>query len=142
MNRIFGLIILVSIWSCDHTHEHSETMKEVIQINTTMWEELNSLKSKVSTELKSSTAITEALDSLEKTKISTRLIHLTAQKERLKQLDAMIPELKGYEPKCNHEPGETHTHNSLDVSGIPENELLELHKELKRELEKVKASLK
>jgi len=137
-----ALISLLFLNSCGHTHEHSEEMKTVIEMNTQLWEDLNALKSDVNTRLKSATTVTTELDSLAKAKLSSELILLTSQKEKLKELDAKIPAIEGYEPKCNHEPGEPHNHNNVKVNGMPEHELLELHKLLKEELNQIKAALK
>ncbi|MFK7757011.1 MAG: hypothetical protein AB8B53_08790 [Flavobacteriales bacterium] len=134
-----GVLFLAS---CGHTHEHTPVMKEVIQMNTQLWDDLNTLKSDVNVRLKSATTLTGELDSVAKVEMSEKLILLTTQKTKLKELDAKVPSLEGYEPECNHEPGEPHEHNNIKVNGMPEVELLELHQLLKQELDEVKEALK
>ncbi len=133
-----GMLLLLS---CGHTHEHSTEMKKVIEMNTKLWDDLNSLKTDVNARLKSALVVTGELDSVAKAKVSSELKMLTSQKAKLKELDAKIPALEGYEPKCNHEPGEPHEHNHVKVNGMPEAELLELHQLLKKELDEVKKAL-
>lgn len=140
---IASLVIVISMLaSCGHTHEHSAEMKEVIKMNTELWESLNSMKTDVNARIKSAMVVTGELDSLAKANLSKELKMLTTQKTKLKELDAKIPALEGYEPKCNHEPGEPHEHNNVKVNGMPEAELLELHLLLKEELDEVKQALK
>jgi hypothetical protein len=74
--------------------------------------------------------------------VSIELKLLMDQKLALESLDKIIPELKGYEPKCNHEPGEAHSHNTVDIDGLDEKELLEIHKELTSTLTAIKDNLK
>lgn len=136
------LLVITFVIGCTHSHEPSETMKEVISLNTEMWKDLNELKIEVNANLKRATVYSGELDSLEMAERGERLIHLTSQKSKLKELDALIPELKGYEPKCSHEEGEPHSHNSVELAEIPESDLLQLHKELRAKLDQVKAALK
>ena len=117
-------------------------MKEVVEINVRLWEDLNSAKAEVRSRIEKVTTITDPLDSVVEEKLSFELKLLMDQKLALESLDKIIPELKGYEPKCNHEPGEVHSHNTVDIEGLDEKELLEIHKELKSTLTAIKDNLK
>ena len=128
--------------SCGHNHEQSPVMKEVVEINVRLWEDLNSAKAEVRSRIEKVTTITDPLDSVVEEKLSFELKLLMDQKLALESLDKIIPELKGYEPKCNHEPGEVHSHNTVDIEGLDEKELLEIHKELKSTLTAIKDNLK
>ena len=127
---------------CGHNHEESPVMKEVVEINVRLWEDLNSAKAEVRSRIEKVTTITDPLDSVVEEKLSFELKLLMDQKLALESLDKIIPELKGYEPKCNHEPGEVHSHNTVDIEGLDEKELLEIHKELKSTLTAIKDNLK
>lgn len=142
IKQVVFILLTSSIFGCGHSHEHSETMKEVIELNTGMWKELNELKVEVNVQLKQATSYEGELDSLAKVERGILLTKLASQKKRLKELDALIPELEGYEPKCTHEEGEPHTHHTVDVAGISEADLLSIHKELKLEIDKVKNEIK
>jgi len=139
--RFLAITMGVLMISCGHSHEHSEIMEEVISMNQKLWEDVNKVKSHINSEIKKSATITQDLDSAAKSDISKRLIHLTEQKALMTALHDEIPELKGYEPKCTHEPGEPHTHSSVDINGIKEDELLEIHKTLKDRLDAVKQAV-
>jgi hypothetical protein len=128
--------------SCGHNHEQSPVMKEVVEINVRLWEDLNSAKAEVRSRIEKVTTITNPLDSVREEKVSIELKLLMDQKLALESLDKIIPELKGYEPKCNHEPGEAHSHNTVDIDGLDEKELLEIHKELTSTLTAIKDNLK
>ena len=128
--------------SCGHNHEQSPVMKEVVEINVRLWEDLNSAKADVRSRIEEVTTITNPLDSVREEKVSIELKLLMDQKLALESLDKIIPELKGYEPKCNHEPGEAHSHNTVDIDGLDEKELLEIHKELTSTLTAIKDNLK
>ena len=128
--------------SCGHNHEQSPVMKEVVEINVRLWEDLNSAKAEVRSRIEKVTTITDPLDSVVEEKLSFELKLLMDQKLALESLDKIIPELKGYEPKCNHEPGEVHSHNTVDIEGLDEKELLEIHKELTSKLAAIKDNLK
>ena len=128
--------------SCGHNHEQSPVMKEVVEINVRLWEDLNSAKAEVRSRIEEVTTITNPLDSVREEKVSIELKLLMDQKLALESLDKIIPELKGYEPKCNHEPGEAHSHNTVDINGLDEKELLEIHKELTSTLTAIKDNLK
>ena len=128
--------------SCGHNHEQSPVMKEVVEINVRLWEDLNSAKAEVRSRIEKVTTITDPLDSVVEEKLSFELKLLMDQKLALESLDKIIPELKGYEPKCNHEPGEAHSHNTVDIDGLDEKELLEIHKELTSTLTAIKDNLK
>ncbi|MFT6626342.1 MAG: hypothetical protein ACJAUX_000557 [Flavobacteriales bacterium] len=128
--------------SCGHNHEQSPVMKEVVEINVRLWEDLNSAKAEVRSRIEKVTTITDPLDSVREEKVSIELKLLMDQKLALESLDKIIPELKGYEPKCNHEPGEVHSHNTVDIEGLDEKELLEIHKELTSKLAAIKDNLK
>jgi hypothetical protein len=127
---------------CGHNHEESPVMKEVVEINVRLWEDLNSAKAEVRSRIENVTTITDPLDSMVEEKLRFELKLLMDQKLALESLDKIIPELKGYEPKCNHEPGEVHSHNTVDIEGLDEKELLEIHKELKSTLTAIKDNLK
>lgn len=127
---------------CGHNHEESPVMKEVVEINVRLWEDLNSAKAEVRSRIEKVTTITDPLDSVVVEKLSFELKLLMDQKLALESLDKIIPELKGYEPKCNHEPGEAHSHNTVDINGLDEKELLEIHKELTSTLTAIKDNLK
>ena len=127
---------------CGHNHEESPVMKEVVEINVRLWEDLNSAKADVRSRIEKVTTITDPLDSVVEEKLSFELKLLMDQKLALESLDKIIPELKGYEPKCNHEPGEVHSHNTVDIEGLDEKELLEIHKELTSKLAAIKDNLK
>ena len=127
---------------CGHNHEESPVMKEVVEINVRLWEDLNSAKADVRSRIEKVTTITDPLDSVVEEKLSFELKLLMDQKLALESLDKIIPELKGYEPKCNHEPGEVHSHNTVDIEGLDEKELLEIHKELTSTLTAIKDNLK
>ena len=128
--------------SCGHNHEQSPVMKEVVEINVRLWEDLNSAKAEVRSRIEKVTTITDPLDSVREEKVSIELKLLMDQKLALESLDKIIPELEGYEPKCNHEPGEAHSHNTVDIDGLDEKELLEIHKELTSTLTAIKDNLK
>jgi len=132
------IVFIFTAFSCGHTHEHTETMKQVIEMNKTLWDDLNTAKADVKLEMTEATQVVGNLDSDKKLKISKRLKELAFQKEKLRELDTSIPSIEGYEPKCNHEPGEPHEHNNIDIYGVPEDELLDIHKELKSQLEEIK----
>ena len=146
MKRIIILaFISVLIWeltSCGNNHEHSPVMKEVVEMNIKLWEDLNATKAEVKSRITMATAISAPLDSLKKVEVGTELKLLIEQKVALENLDKIVPELKGYEPKCNHEPGEAHSHNTVDVNGLDEKELLEIHQELTATLSSIKDKLK
>lgn len=133
------VVLFCLVCSCGHSHEHSETMKEVINMNVKLWEDLNATKDEVKNQMKLAAQTPGKLDSMGKAELSAKLTLLARKKEELSKLDGLIPEINGYEPKCNHEPGEPHTHNHIDIEGIPENDLLEIHKELRARLENIKA---
>lgn len=134
--------LLLGFTSCGHNHEESPVMKEAVEMNVKLWEGLNSAKAEVRSRIEMASTITVPLDSVRKEKVSAELELLLDQKLALENLDKIIPELKGYEPKCNHEPGEAHSHNTVDVSGLDEQELLEIHKELTATLTSIKDNLK
>ena len=134
--------LVLGLTSCGHNHEENRVMREVVEMNVKLWEGLNSTKAEVRSRIKMATTSAIPLDSVKKEKVSTELKLLLDQKLALDSLDNIIPELKGYEPECNHEPGESHSHNTVDINGLDEKELFEIHKELTRTLKAIKENLK
>ncbi len=138
----FSIVVLVGLFRCGHTHEQTPVMKEIVEMNVKLWEDLNAAKSEVKTRLRLASTVASQPDSLEKIELGAELNLLMEQKRALADLDKIIPELKGYEPKCNHEPGEAHSHNTVDVNGLDEKDLLEIHKELTVALKSITDKLK
>ena len=117
-------------------------MKEIISMNKKLWEDLNVTKAKLKTDIETIVSVTGDLNQEDKKELSQNLEMLLSQRDELRNLDQLIPELEGYEPKCNHEPGEVHSHNMVDINGMDENDLLAVHKELRVELNNIMTKVK